>query len=320
MSYPKLIIILLSMVCFQNAVAQYGSSIITNDKAQDLRKQKKIETITVYEYWQNDTINYNKLVYHYDTLGNILKKVGFKGATDKVGWERDYQYDKLGQLTEITITKDGIKRINTSIKYDAAARSKEETDFMYDGGKIYKHWYYTEYLEDTLVKLKKFNSWTANETILVDFIYNDKKQKIWEISTNEKKDTTFQKSFSYDDKGNLKRQVYYNADNTINRDTRYLYNEKNELVSMMNFLPDGKQSGRTDYTFENGVITSYKTFVYGKVVLEVKRLYDERGNFLFDSFKNERFTYNDNNLPVRMEKRNKKGKIESLEKYSYTYF
>lgn len=318
---PLYLTILFVLCHLANGQAQ-NYSIITDDKAQDLRKEKKVKTITVYNYWANDTVNFYKKVYTYDTLGTILRETTHYRNTDNPERELIYSYDAEGNLLSKVLETDGKKKPLLKVTYTDNPKTKEETNFSYDGEKVYKYIVYLEYLEDTLINLKKINNgWHGVPShSLVDFIYNDKKQKISEVATTLEGDTISQMLFNYDDKGRLRRKYRLDREGVITQDLRYVYNENDEIISVQGFNPKGELTSRTNYIFENGQIINYKTYYSGNLTLQVDRMYDEKGNFIYDSYKNERFTYNDKNLPVRMEKKDKKGKIEDLEKYSYTYY
>lgn len=315
--YRLLLILLLIKT---NGFAQ-NSSMITDEKARNLRKEKKVKTITVHKYWANDTVNFYKKVYLYDTLGAILKETTYFRNTDNIERELIYSYDTKGNLLSKIANEDGKKKPLIKITYSDNPKAEKEIHYSYDGEKVRENSWEIEYFEDTLIKFKTtVFGWDPVQKTHIEFLYNDKKLKTREVATKPDGDTISQMIFTYDDKDRLKRKYRKDVNNRITQDLKYVYNENDEIISVQGFNPKGELTSKTDYIFKNRQIINYKTYYGSNLTLEVDRMYDEKGNFIHDSYRNERFFYNDKNLPVRMEKKDKKGKIEGLEKYFYTYY
>lgn len=221
----------------------------------------------------------SRFVNTYNEQGNLLTSENYTG--DVLDSRDESIYDENGNLlTYTTYDADGVIAYLDQNTYDAQGnRIRTETTYETNG------------IPSTFVTEAEFDdkgnltlSKVYNDGFLTDrYEYQyDAQSRVTAYSMYEGNSTTAYSTseFEYDSNGNRSR-VISKSEGFLLSDTRYTYDENQNVLSSVSVDEKGQELSRSEYTYnENGDILTSTDYEYQEVIAREESEYDEAGHLL----------------------------------------
>ncbi len=196
-------------------------------------------------------------LYEYNDNGRILNKTQV-GSDERVISEEDFEYNSDDLLTESHFYSGGDEISYSLYKYDGDKQLIEESYYNPQGDLLSVSRY--EYNDQGLV-----SKWISGDSGGIPMMYTEYEYK----------------------KGKLVQMNYFMPDGEMEGFTKMEY-EGDVLMLEASYSASSRLEKKTEYTVENGIVTSVSYYSGNNLMRVVEYLYDDAGNVVTEVTKNKR--------------------------------
>ena len=226
-----------------------------------------------------------------DSKGNAIatEKSVDNDSTDNTSSNKDVENKCAYKMIRKIYSSDNTLKNKSEVEFNSEGNELKETRYDKNGNLL--SYAITEYNEDN--KKVKYGSYDeeGNEKYSYSYEYNKQGDLIKEVEKNEEETDVRVYEYEYTDKGQIENRVLFENDE-FSYEKRFTYDDKGNLIKEESFNEEGQSNIVFEYTYDNNNNVIGEKYQGPSLTMVTEKRYDANGNEI------ESMTFeNDNSYP-----------------------